>query len=272
MEANMGKQGVIERSVVFLGIGLWLANAAVAQITVTNTPVADAFVRSLDVTHNYGSAGALSVSGSIATNPTSGVQEGLLDSFLQFNLGSTVASFNSTFGVGQWTISSVTLALTAQNANNADFNLGAGAFEVRWIGNNSWLEGTGTPSSPGTNGITYAQEPSILNPSVDESLGTFNYNGVTSGQVKLSLGLPSGFLSDISTGGLASFYMTATPGSTVGFTFNSRNFTSSSAWPALDITAVAIPEPTTAALLGLSCLILALVRSSRRSGADDATR
>jgi len=251
-----------------LAVGLWLAGAgaAVAQITVTNTPVSDAFVRSLQPTQNYGSAGALSVSGSIATNPTSGLQEGLLDSFLQFNVSNAVSSFNSTFGVGQWGISNVTLVLTAQSANNADFNYGAGQFGVSWIGNNSWLEGTGTPSSPGNTGITYAQEPSILNSNVDESLGTFSYNGATSGQVKLSFGLPSGFISEISTGNSVSFYMTATPGSTVGFTFNSRNFTSSSAWPMLDITAVAIPEPSTVALVALSLTGLVTMRRRRVRG------
>jgi hypothetical protein len=260
------------RKIVFSGVGLWLAGAvgAWAQIVVTNTPVADSFVRSLQPTQNYGAAGALSVSGSIATN-TSGVQEGLLDSFLQFNVSGDVSNFNSAFGVGQWTISGVTLALTAQSANNADFNYGPGQFQVNWIGNNSWLEGTGTPASPTTNGITYAQEPSILNSNVDESLGTFNYNGATSGQVKLTFGLPPGFVSEISTGGLASLYMTATPGSTVGFTFNSRNFTSSSAWPMLDITAVAIPEPATAALLGLSCIVLTAMGRRRRNSAHDAS-
>jgi hypothetical protein len=264
---------VTMKNLVLWGPGLWLAGAvgAWAQITVTNTPVADAFVRSLQPTQNYGAAGALSVSGSIATNPTSGLQEGLLDSFLQFNVASAVTSFNSSFGMGQWTIRSVTLALTATSANNADFNLGAGQFEVRWIGDNSWLEGTGTPNSPATNGITYAQEPSILNSNVDESLGTFSYNGATSGQVQLPLGLPSGFISEISTGNQVSFYMTATPGSTVGFTFNSRHFTSSSAWPALDITAVAIPEPATVALLGLSCIVLTAMGRRRRKHAHDAT-
>lgn len=263
----MGKQGVVVRNVVLLGVGLWLTNVTGAQITATNTPVADAFVRSLDPTHNYGGAGTLSISGSIATNPTSGIQEGLLDSFLQFNLSSTVAGFNSAFGVGQWTIGNVTLALTASSANNAVFNLGAGQFEVRWIINNSWLEGTGTPSSPTTNGVTYAQEPSILNSNVDESLGTFTYNGATSGQVKLSLGLPPGFASQISTGNLVSLYLTATPGSAVGFTFNSRNFTSSSAWPALDITAIAIPEPATVALLGAACMVLAAMVRRRGNSA-----
>src|SRR5580693_1676516 len=119
------------RRVVPLGLGLWLAGpiGASAQMIVTNTPVSDAFVRSLDVTNNYGAAGALSVSGSIATNPTSGLQEGLLDSFLQFNVSNAVSSFNTAFGAGQWAISNVTLTLTAQSANNAVFNYGAGQFQ-----------------------------------------------------------------------------------------------------------------------------------------------
>ncbi|HTS16838.1 MAG TPA: PEP-CTERM sorting domain-containing protein [Verrucomicrobiae bacterium] len=268
----MGWREVVARTVVVLGVGLWLANGAVAQITLTNTPTADAFVRSLDPTHNYGSAGALEVSGSIATNPTSGLQEGSLDSFLQFNLATDISTFNSAFGVGQWTISGVTLAVTASTANNADFNYGAGGFEVRWIGDNAWQEGTGTPNTPGTNGIRYAGEPGILNSDVDESLGTFNYNGATSGQIKLTLGSPAGFISEISTGSLVSLYMTATPGSTIGFTFNSRNFTSSSAWPMLDITAVAVPEPSTLALFGLSCVFLAFVGGGRRNRANDPTK
>ncbi len=266
----MGWREVVRRWIVVLGLGLWCANAAVAQIVITNTPTADAFIRSLAPTNNYGAAGALSVSGSIAVN-TNGQQEGLLDSFLQFNVSNTVASFNGAFGAGEWAISSVTLALTATSPNNAVFNYGSGSFAVRWIGDNVWQEGTGTPNSPATNGISYAQEPSILNSNVDESLGTFNYNGATSGQMSLSLGLAGGFISQISTGNLVSLYMTATPGSSVGFTFNSRHFTSSSAWPMLDITAVAIPEPTTAGLIGLSCLILTAMGRRRRNRADDAT-
>jgi PEP-CTERM motif-containing protein len=266
----MARYLVTMRNVVFLGLGLWLAGAigAGAQIIVTNTPVSDAFVTSMHPTNNYGAAGALSVSGPTATN-TLGQQAGLLDSFLQFNVTNAVTSFNSAFGAGQWTISTVTLTLTAQSPNNTIFNFGSGTFQVDWIGNNSWQEGTGTPTSPTTNGITYAQEPSILNSNVDESLGTFNYNGATSGQVKLTFGLPSGFLSEISTGGLVSFYMTATTNSTVGFTFNSRNFNTSADWPALDITAV--PEPATVALLGLSCMALAAIGRRRRKSAHDAT-
>ena len=247
------------------------AGNVLAQITMTNNPTQDAFVRSLDPTHNYGAAGALSVSGSIATN-TSGIQEGLLDSFLQFNLSGTVASFNSAFGAGQWAISSVTLGVTAQSANNSIFNFGPGQFAVDWMGNNFWQEGTGTPMGPTTNGITYAQEPSLLNSNVDETLGAFNYGGATSGRMNLSLGLTPGFLSEISTGSLVSLYMTATPNSTVGFTFNSENFGTASARPSIIITAVAVPETSTVVLLGASCMVLAVMghrRGKSRHAADD---
>jgi hypothetical protein len=253
------------KGAVCLAVCSWLAGAGnvLAQIMATNAPTQDAFVRSLQPTQNYGAAGALSVSGSIATN-TSGAQEGLLDSFLQFNVSGVVASFNNAFGAGQWAISSVTLGVTAQSANNADFNFGSGQFSVDWMGNNSWLEGTGTPASPTTTGITYAQEPSLLNSNVDESLGTFTYGGATSGRMNLSLGLTPGFISEISTGSLVSVYMTATPNSTIGFTFNSENFGTASARPSIIITAVAVPEPATVVLLGLSCMVLAAMGHRRR--------
>ena len=253
------------KSVVYLAIGSCLIGTGnvLAQITVTNNPTIDAFVRSADSTHNYGAAGALAVSGSIATN-SMGINNGLLDSFLEFNVSGAVSSFNTAFGVGQWTITGITLGVTAMAPNNPVFNYGSGTFAVDWMANNGWTEGTGTPASPGSTGITYSQESSLLNSNVDEALGTFNYGGAASGRMNLSLGLTSGFLSEISTGGLVSLYMTATPNSTVGFTFNSENFGTASARPSIIITAVAVPEPTTVFLLGTSCTVLAAM--GRRRG------
>jgi len=249
---------------VCLVVCSWLAGGGDvgAQITVTNNPTQDAFVRSLDPTHNYGAAGALSVSGSIATNST-GINNGLLDSFLQFNVSGAVSSFNSALGVGQWMITVITLGVTVQAPNNPVFNYGSGTFAVDWMGNNSWTEGTGTPASPGNTGITYSQDTSLLNSNVDEALGTFNYGGATSGRMNLPLGLTPGFISEISTGSLVSLYMTATPGSTVGFTINSENFGTASARPSIIITAVAVPEPSTVVLLRVSCGVLAVLGRHR---------
>ncbi len=146
--------GLIVSLVFYLGLAG--GGNASAQITVTNNPAIDAFVRSADPTHNYGAAGALAVSGSIATN-SANINNGLLDSFLQFNVSSTVNGFNTAFGVGQWTITGITLGVTAMAPNNPVFNYGSGTFAVDWTANNAWTEGTGTPASPGNTGITYSQ-------------------------------------------------------------------------------------------------------------------
>ena len=163
---------------------LLAASSAPAQIVLANYPVADTFVRSLDPTHNYGGAGALSVSGPIATNVI-GQQEGLLDSFMRFDVSGVASNFNSIYGTGRWGISKLTLVVFEQtDVNNTDFNGGVGPFEIRWIATNTWTEGTGKPNNPTTDGITYNDEPSLLNPTIG-SLGTF-VNGGTDGVVQLS--------------------------------------------------------------------------------------
>src|SRR5690242_8242784 len=146
---NDPKSSMMSRLLLF-GACLWWASVSpvMAQITVTDIAVADAFVRSLDPTHNYGGAGALAVSGSIATNVL-GQQEGLLDSIMQFDVSGAVSAFNSSIGTGRWVIVSATLNLFEQGApNNTIFNRGVGPFEVRWVGTNSWLEGSGNPNAP----------------------------------------------------------------------------------------------------------------------------
>ncbi|HUI06013.1 MAG TPA: hypothetical protein VL486_03305 [Verrucomicrobiae bacterium] len=235
---------------------LWLAvgSPLFAQMVVTNVSVADAFVRSLDPTHNYGGAGALAVSGSIATNAL-GQQEGLLDSFMRFDASGVASNFNTGFGRGQWTIVRATLNLFEQGApNNAIFNRGVGPFEVRWIADDSWAEGTGNPNAPTTNGIVWNDRSSILNSNLDEPLGTF-VNGGTDGVVRLMLAMPTGFVSDLSTGDLVSFYLTAMTNSSVGFTFHSHNFVDSNQWPYVEIAAAPIPRITSLSIAGVDARI-----------------
>jgi len=238
-------------------IGCIAAGSAQAWgLTVSNSPVADAFVRSADPTHNYGGAGALSVSGLIATNGN-GVQQGAFDSFLRFDAAGTVAAFDAQFGTGNWTITNAQLRLTEVGApNNPIFNRGIGSFSVSWIGNDSWLEGTGNPSTPTTDGIIWNDEPTVLNAGVDVSLGTFVNTGAN-GALTLSLVTAPSFLADIAAGGTVGLYLTATTDSTVGFTFNSRSFGTVLQRPYLELTAV--PEPTTLGLVGLALLGLGAV-------------
>ena len=229
----------------------WLALVPVlsAQIVVTNISVADAFVRSLDPTHNYGGAGALSVSGAIATNVI-GQQQGLLDSFMQFDMSNAVSIFNNNFGVGRWTIVRATLNLFEQGApNNTVFNRGVGLFEVRWLANNSWIEGTGTPNAPTNNGIVWNDRPSLLNSKLDESLGTY-VNGGTDGVVRTTLTNSVRFMKDLTSGGSVSIYFTAPTSSPVGFTFHSHNFVDSNQWPFVELTAVPVPRITSLAVVG----------------------
>ena len=205
-------------------------------------------MRSQDPVHNYGGAGALSVSGPIATNII-GQQAGLLDSFMRFDVSSVVSNFHSIFGMGRWGISKVILNVTEQtDVNNTIFNGGVGPFEIRWIATNTWTEGTGKPNNPTTDGITYNDESSLLSPTLG-SLGTFVNSG-TDGVVRLSLGASAGFVSNLSTGNLVSLFLTATTNSTVGFTFHSRNFIDPSQFPFLEITAVPISQITSLVITG----------------------
>src|SRR5262245_41939659 len=117
---------------------LLLATAPLAAFgaTFTVNPSADAFVTTGPTGNlsgnNYGGGGAIALS-------APGLPQGELQSVLQFNLGGALSSFNSTFGVGQWSIESVTLQLTAATANNAIFNTpAAGLFGISWMQNDAW--------------------------------------------------------------------------------------------------------------------------------------
>ena len=132
--------------------------AAGAAVFSTNLPDKDAFVRSLAPTFNYGGGGALSVSGANATisNPTNGA----FDSFVSFNSAAMVASFNSAFGTGNWVITSATLNLIINGLPGSPlFNLGSGSFAIRWIANDTWVEGTGIPMTPTMNASSGSIRP-----------------------------------------------------------------------------------------------------------------
>ena len=233
-----------------------LITASTRAAFFTNSVDADTFVRSNAPTANYGGAGALSVSGATATNTASGTTNGIADTFIRFNTAAMVASFNSLFGANNWVISGAKLQVTETGTpNNAIFDQGKGAFQIRWIANDTWTEGTGTPMIPMTDGIAYNNETALLNNNTDASLGTFT-NTATSATLLFPLALPATFVSDAQAGGEVGIFLTALDPQT-GFTFNSRSFGTTSARPFLIISAVPQPGISAVSLSGTNVVLAA---------------
>jgi hypothetical protein len=198
--------------------------------------------------NNYGGAGSLSLS-------AAGLPQGELQSVVQFSLAGARNSFDGTFGPGQWSIQSATLQLTAAPANNGIFNApAAGMFNISWMQNDSWTEGTGTPAVPGVSGITFNSLQSTFISAGDQSLGTFSFSGATNGFFTYTLGLAAGLAADVLAGDNVSLRLSAAD-STVSGVFNSRNFGTAANRPLLTI--VAVPEPGTLAIGGLAAALLA---------------
>jgi hypothetical protein len=230
----------------FLAFALITSPARAAFIT--NSPDADSFVRAAATNSNYGLAGALSVSGITATN-ASGVTNGAFDTFIRFNTAAMVTSLNTAFGPNNWVIGGARMVLAEVGAPaQTIFNRGKGSFEIRWITNNVWTEGSGMPNGPTTDGICYTNETILLNSSADKSLGIFTNAGVNFTN-SFQLGLPPAFVSDLTAGGEVDFFLTAADPK-LGFTFNSQNFASTpSVRPFLIISAVPRPGITNFSLV-----------------------
>jgi hypothetical protein len=113
--------------------------------------------------------------------------------------------------------------------------------EIRWVSSDGWLEGTGKPNAPTTDGVAWQDLSLILNSNVDESLGIFTNSG-GNGQVAHNLALSERFIADMHEDTELSLYLTARSPD-IGFTFNSRNFGNTNAQPILVITATANPRP-----------------------------
>jgi hypothetical protein len=247
---------------MFLGLTASIAWAAWAVVARANTvdlnSVADAFLSSANATSNYGGAGGLSIA-------ASGLPKGEFQSVLRFDASAAKSSFDAAFGAGQWSIQEVGLKLTAANPLNAIFNSqAAGQFSASWMQNDSWVEGTGKPSSPGTTGITFGTLPSFLSAG-DSTLGTFSFNGSTSGTFTYSLTPDAGFLTDLSGGNLVSLRLLAAD-SLVAYVSNAREFATVANRPTLSVTAMALPEPgAVVLLLAGACALFGLKIGKRRT-------
>jgi hypothetical protein len=239
----------------YLLFTFFAASSLVHGATFTNSASVDSFVRASAPTSNYGASGADTVSGGNATNAL-GTANGVFDTFIRFNTFSMVTNFNTLFGSNNWVINGATLQVTEQSApNNSLFNRGKGSFEARWIANDAWTEGTGTPGAPGSSGIVYTNETTLLSAATDASLGTYTNAGMDTMQL-FSLALPTSFLDDMQAGGEVGLFMTATDPN-IGFTFSSRSFTPVTGRPFLIVSAIPRPGIASATVTGsdlnLSC-------------------
>jgi hypothetical protein len=232
---------------------LGLAPTTAWAITATIPSTADAFVTSQFPSNNYGSAGAISVSAAGTTSRE-------LFTLLRFDLASTLASFNQAFGSGNWTLDGASLQLTAASPSNQHFNpTGAGQIGANWVADDSWVEGTGSPMSPSTVGITLDLIPALM-AGGSEGLGLLQFDGSESGAAIYDLVISPGFLADVQAGSLLSLFLS--PGdAVVSGVFNSRNFAVVANHPYLILSAVQIPEPATTALAGIAIIV---VMSKRR--------
>lgn len=249
--------GLKRISPILAGLGLLCATSRLlAQNTYTiSSPTADAFLTAANPNTNYGSAGSLLIA------PASSAK-GEFDSVLLFNTASAVSQFNSTYGVGNWTIATLTLSLASnfgiqgEQPNNALFNtINVGSFGIDWLSNNTWTEGTGsgtgTPGFPGNSMVTFDAIRSLMSGTVDP-LGIFAYTPPgNNNNVYLNyvLSLDPNLVSGAAAGGNISLYFFAADNQ-VSYLFDSRN--NSTGHPELTLTVEPTPEPATAALLAVS--------------------
>jgi hypothetical protein len=219
----MKKIAVVTLLLLGLGCPSW------AEVVFSSTTVADAFLATgspdnpagADLTAlNYGGAGTLVVA------PASSAK-GEFQSVIRFRLAEAVTLFNGAYGSNNWSITGISLELTSNygtngvQPNNPIFPaISGGKFVIEWLADDSWVEGTGNPSRPTTDGVTYNDLASLL-ALPHESLCTNTYappgNNV---HVTWPLPLSSNVVADITAGGEVSFLFYAGD-QQVGYLFNS---------------------------------------------------
>jgi hypothetical protein len=228
---------------------LCVASKLAAQNSYTiNNSTADAFLSGANPTLNYGAAGTLAIAPATSA-------KGEFDTVLMFNTASAVSQFNATYGVGDWTITGLTLSLASNYGTNGAKpsssilnTVSGGSFGIDWLTNNTWVEGTGS----GNGAVSFNSISSLLSPRYD-SLGTYTYtppgNNV---YANYSLSLDPSLLTNVAAGGNVSLYFYAADNQ-VGYLFNSKDYTGTPAnHPELTFTVAATPEPTTVSLLAAS--------------------
>ncbi len=273
-------------SLLRIGFAVLALTATASAGLIAINPIADAHVTSGSgnpsagfPTANYGADGALMVS-------APGSAKGGMQTLFKFDFAPVKASFDTTFGAGNWIVTSATLNLGTnvgtQGAQppNAFFNsINGGLFKVDWLANDNWAEGTGRssipvfPSNPPVNGVTFNSLPSLLSAS-DKTLGTYTYAPVGNTNLpaipraSYAMGLDPSFLADMSAGNTVSLRLYAGDAN-VTYLFNSRSFVLPDNLPTLEVNAFASPVPEPGSwLYGAACVVVTVCCGRRqRAGA-----
>jgi hypothetical protein len=223
-----------------------------AQVTYIGSDYADAFLATgssnnpegSDLTNlNFGAAGTLVVAPSTSA-------KGEFQSVLKFSLSNAMSLFNTNFGAGNWIITNISLVLTSNygtngvQPNNAIFPaISNGAFVVEWLSDDDWVEGTGTPNLPTTDGVTYDSLPALLSgPTAILSTNTYVPPG-DNVPVTYTIPLNTNLVADVAAGGDVSFLLYAADNQ-IGYLFNSCNYGRGNE-PLIDVTACLYVAPPT---------------------------
>lgn len=223
---------------------------------------------------NFGDSGTLVIcsAGYSYYDPSAGRQlsKGAFQSVIRFDLGGAGALFDATYGAGRWQITSITLQLSSNWGtegaipNNPSFSaIHGGNFAIEWLASDNWQEGTGNPSFPTTDGLTYSDLGALVGGG-HEMLGIYTYvppgqvysdstQSLVDAPVYWSLPLTENVLADAMTGGDLSLLFYAADDQ-INYLFNSRRKTDRE--PLIHIEAIGVPEPATiflaaAGLLGI---------------------
>jgi len=217
---------------------------------------------------NFGAAGTLAVSGA-------GSLKGQFDSVANWNTTSAVSQFNTAFGAGNWHITDISLNLASnfgdqgEQPNNGIFNtINTGQFNVQWISNNSWIEGTGAgmggpPGSPPS--VTFGNRNTTIFPTGTNTaaVGTFTYTPPGDNVVQTyHLTLNPNLVNSVTGGGLTSLYFTAADDQ-IGYLFNSKTFGTNHPFFVVSAEVGAVPIPAAVYLFGTG--VVGLVGLARRN-------
>jgi len=247
--------GLSQADSVFI-VDTAVADAFLVAGTPSNTPPCNAGCADL----NFGGAGTLAIAP--ASSP-----KGQFDSVVQWNTAGAVTQFNNALGVGNWQITNIALNLASnfgdanEQPNNAIFNtIHTGQFNVQWISNNSWIEGTGSgmgtpPGNPPS--VTFGNRNTTIftNTTTTAPVGTFTYIPPGDNIYRsYSLALDPNLTNDVLAGSLTSLYFTAADDQ-IGYLFNAKSFAQNH--PQFIITAAPVPVPAAMWLFGSGVVGLA---------------